>query len=180
MEEKRCWRCKETKHVSEFNRCRSRKDGLQAKCRNCRREYYQQNRERVSAQSEVYRKKNRDRILACNRDYFYKNRERLLAQMRARHATYRLKTLDALEALPSFPTDAQILSALSTVNTSDTSPPCSLADSLLSLAEAGAEEHEAKAEILAEVTPEWLQFQRDYQLKTIEEYNNEYPEYAIT
>lgn len=36
---KRCYRCKEVKPVSEFNKNRSKKDGLQGECRVCKKVY---------------------------------------------------------------------------------------------------------------------------------------------
>lgn len=166
--EKTCSKCGEAKSVDEFYKDSHRKDGLQAYCKSC-----------DIARNKAWREANRERRLEYGREYYAANLDRQRAYRRAYDAKQRLKTLDALESLSPCPTDAEVISALSGVYTNDASPICKLADNLLSLAHCGAEEHEAKAEIMAEADDEWFAEQRAYQHNTIQEYNNEYPEYAL-
>jgi len=44
---KTCTKCLQTKSVSDFNKKRSKKDGLQLNCRECQNEYRLQNREDI-------------------------------------------------------------------------------------------------------------------------------------
>lgn len=75
-ETKRCSKCKELKPRSEFNRNRSKKDGLQDRCRPChraddaassakhpetRRKWYEANREHVLAKTREWQKANPER-----------------------------------------------------------------------------------------------------------------------
>lgn len=45
MDTKHCYSCKKTKPTSEFSKCRSRKDGLQPKCKECNKKDNKQFRE---------------------------------------------------------------------------------------------------------------------------------------
>ena len=47
LTEKRCPKCGEVKPVSEFNKCRTNKDGLQGYCRSCQKAYYRTPRYRA-------------------------------------------------------------------------------------------------------------------------------------
>lgn len=87
---KLCSACGKSKELTEFNRDRSRDDGLYVYCKDCRKEYRQKNRDSISAYWKEYREKNRDDLKEYrqkNRDsrlpywkeYYEKNRDRILA-----------------------------------------------------------------------------------------------------
>lgn len=61
MDTKKCYKCSQTKDVSEFNKNKRRPDGLQTKCRECSKagfkEHYQSN-------DQYYRDKNQQRRIA--------------------------------------------------------------------------------------------------------------------
>lgn len=45
MKTKTCGKCKETKSVEEFSKNRAKKDGLQTQCKQCKKQWYQDNPE---------------------------------------------------------------------------------------------------------------------------------------
>jgi len=100
--EKRCPRCEQTKPFIEFTRCRSRKDGYAAYCRQCRKELYKENQEHILAQKKEYGRKNKkairergrkyyaqrkDEINANRREQYIENKADILAARRNRYAT---------------------------------------------------------------------------------------------
>lgn len=78
---KRCRTCKEEKAPSEFNKDRTKSDGLQNQCRVCQRErqrkYREENREALLEYQHKYREENREEIQEKNRKYREENREAL-------------------------------------------------------------------------------------------------------
>lgn len=56
MQTKYCSKCKTEKSVSEFNKNRSRKDGLQSSCRECKKKYC---KDHYNKNKEYYLEKNR-------------------------------------------------------------------------------------------------------------------------
>lgn len=60
---KQCTVCKQNKDAKEFNKCRSRKDGLQTKCQLCSRalskKHYQQNKAHAAKYNKQRRQRNR-------------------------------------------------------------------------------------------------------------------------
>ncbi len=59
---KKCYKCEQLKEVSEFNKNKTKKDGLSGVCKKChkkyRREHYLKNKEKVIKQVNEYKKKN--------------------------------------------------------------------------------------------------------------------------
>jgi hypothetical protein len=74
---KRCAKCGETKPAAEFDRDRSRTDGLGSRCKACVREYRQANRARIAERDRSYRTANRSRIAEYQREYNRQYRERI-------------------------------------------------------------------------------------------------------
>jgi 5-methylcytosine-specific restriction endonuclease McrA len=83
METKTCTKCNETKPVAEFSKRRTRKDGLQPRCKVCRKAHYEVNKDKVIARSKAYYEANKDKEMASRKAYHEANREKLLARMRA-------------------------------------------------------------------------------------------------
>jgi hypothetical protein len=53
---KYCPKCKQDRPVEEFGICHSKSDGLQSFCKECRKIYYQENRDRIIAKINQYQK----------------------------------------------------------------------------------------------------------------------------
>lgn len=101
---KRCPRCKQIKTLNEFNKNRSKKDGLTSYCRQCmsekHRQYRQQNKDKLSLQKKRYYQKNKEKIILKASRYYQihkdsvslrkkhyqqQNRERISLQKRDRY-----------------------------------------------------------------------------------------------
>lgn len=68
--EKRCWKCKSIKDISEYNK-------NQSKCKSCIKEYYLLNKKRISEYKKKYRKDNLDFIAEKNKEYYLNNKKTL-------------------------------------------------------------------------------------------------------
>lgn len=53
-----CSKCGIEKTIEEFNRNKNRKDGLVCQCRNCQKEYYEINKEKIKESSKRWRENN--------------------------------------------------------------------------------------------------------------------------
>ena len=85
---KQCSKCKEIKDVSEFGNNRTRRDGLQSQCKQCRKAYRKSNREKIRASNKAYRKANREKFRAYQKAYYESNREKILAYHKAYQKAY--------------------------------------------------------------------------------------------
>ena len=77
---KKCTKCGETKDLTEFNKDKSRKNGRTPSCKECRKQYYQANRERFAERKKQYHQENREQILEYQKQYRKANREKLTKQ----------------------------------------------------------------------------------------------------
>ena len=66
-----CYKCHEIKAVSEFGKNKNNKDGVDTRCKDCRKEYYKQNAEHYAE----YYKQNADKIKEQNAEYRKQNAE---------------------------------------------------------------------------------------------------------
>lgn len=80
---KRCTKCGETKSVDGFNRNRAKRDGLDTRCRECKRAYYEDHREEHLSSSRAYYEDHREEILAHKEAYREAHREEMRAYNRA-------------------------------------------------------------------------------------------------
>lgn len=83
---KRCYRCRETKDISEFSRNRSKKDGAHDECKLCtsisnKKFLIKHHEKRKAAQKEAYRK-NLFVSRQKSKENYYNNREKVLARQR--------------------------------------------------------------------------------------------------
>ena len=82
MSGKRCSKCGEMKGVEAFSRNKSKKDGLQSRCKTCVRRHYEENREARREYLRRYREGNREAILERQRRHYEENREAVLESQR--------------------------------------------------------------------------------------------------
>jgi hypothetical protein len=73
---KLCKGCGEIKSLDNFNIASNRPDGRQDRCRDCQREYYLQNKERLRAKGRQWYQRNLVRKKAQNAQWSRKNKER--------------------------------------------------------------------------------------------------------
>ena len=86
---KLCYKCKKQKLFVEFNKCKSRKDGLQSACRDCQRarNYSTKELQAISKRKKEYYLKNKNSILKRNRKWRKSN----LEYYKSYHKQYALK-----------------------------------------------------------------------------------------
>ena len=75
MSTKTCSKCGVEKDVGEFNKNKSRKDGLQHQCKSCVNEHYKANRDERLAKVKEHYEANREEKLAYAKKYYEANRE---------------------------------------------------------------------------------------------------------
>jgi 5-methylcytosine-specific restriction endonuclease McrA len=81
MSSKRCPRCDSTKSFNEFNKNKSRKDGLSIWCKNCNGARYRDKREEITAKNRAAHHANKEKNNAYSRAYAAAHREE--AKLRA-------------------------------------------------------------------------------------------------
>lgn len=97
MDYKYCSACDTNKPVSEFNKNKTKKDGLQSRCRECnkkilkqwyeanrehKQEYYIENKERIKETQKRYVLNNREKFDEYQRRYRRQNRDKMKARQR--------------------------------------------------------------------------------------------------
>lgn len=112
---KRCPQCGETKSADGFYRDRSKRDGLDTQCKECRRAYYEDHREEKLASNRAYREAHGEELRARDRD-----RNSLLGnpkidrwqEITTKHATRRGRWSEAEDAYLATSTDRIVDDAL--------------------------------------------------------------------
>lgn len=82
MPGKRCPGCGEVKGAESFSRCKSNKDGLQSRCKACKRRHREENRNAIAEYHRRYYEENREEIAEHRRHYHKGNREVILERQR--------------------------------------------------------------------------------------------------
>lgn len=80
MEMKKCSKCGEEKELTAeyWHRQKRSKDGFKARCKECIKEDYQENREHILQQKKDYYQENKIGILEKDKAYYQNNREKIL------------------------------------------------------------------------------------------------------
>ncbi len=87
-----CSKCKRTLPLDSFAKNSQQKSGLHPSCRECKRSYYQANKEHLNAKAREWHKKNPERSRELVRRWVDKNRE----AYNAYHVRYRNENREAL------------------------------------------------------------------------------------
>lgn len=82
--EKQCCKCKEVKPLKAYNKDRTTKDGLQARCRQCQKAWYYANREKTRQARERWRSANPEKAREYSRRWYKKNKKKVLEAQRQR------------------------------------------------------------------------------------------------
>ncbi len=75
MKTKVCPKCKEEKPIDAFNKCRSKKDGLNSHCTACKKAHDATTKDQRAAQKKIYNEKNKKQIAAHKKAYYEANIE---------------------------------------------------------------------------------------------------------
>lgn len=71
---KKCYKCQHTKPISEFNKCKSHKDGLGSYCKHCIRLLHIKNKDRITKYRKQYYTKNKKTINQRTRRHHFMSR----------------------------------------------------------------------------------------------------------
>ena len=74
---KTCTKCNIEKETTEFTIERRSKDGLRSSCKECEKQYYLENKEKISKKAKKYRLNNKEKIKQAGRQYQIKNKEKI-------------------------------------------------------------------------------------------------------
>ena len=72
--EKKCTKCGEVKSLDEFNRAKKGKHGRSARCRDCNKLYYENNKKEILKKNKDYREDNKEDLKKYFKDFYLKNR----------------------------------------------------------------------------------------------------------
>jgi hypothetical protein len=75
---KRCSRCGVEKDEREFSKNKSTKDGMAYYCKNCMKQYYQNDKECIKERTKEWAKNNKEKIRIRRREYREKNHEYII------------------------------------------------------------------------------------------------------
>ena len=76
MESKKCTKCGEVKQIECFNKNKGNKDGYDNRCRACKKQHYEENKERILKRNKQWREENRERANEYSKKYYEENKER--------------------------------------------------------------------------------------------------------
>ena len=74
---KTCSKCKTPKSTEEFNADNNRKDGLQSICKECRKLYYQNNKELYNTRRKKHYNKNKEHYKKLAKMYYASKKEEI-------------------------------------------------------------------------------------------------------
>ena len=72
-----CTKCKCEKDFIEFNKSKKEKHGLQSICKECNKEYRQNNKDITSIYNKAYRKNNKELIKNGKAVYYKNNKDKI-------------------------------------------------------------------------------------------------------
>ena len=75
---KKCSKCGIVSLKSNFHKNNTRNDGLYNQCKVCRKDYYNENRDRLLNKRKFYTKENRDQIKEYQKKYYLDNRDQII------------------------------------------------------------------------------------------------------
>ncbi len=75
-----CSKCKIEQDILCFGKLNSSSDGYRYDCKKCRKEYNQENKDKIKANNHKYYFENKDKILNCNKIYRLTNKDKILEQ----------------------------------------------------------------------------------------------------
>ena len=78
--EKTCCKCKTLLDISNFGKLKSSPDGLRYDCKNCRKDYRKQNRDKINKKLKKYYQDNKEKLLKQNKEYRINNIEQINKQ----------------------------------------------------------------------------------------------------
>lgn len=75
-----CTKCKISKKTSLFNKSSRNLSGLYSSCKECQKQFREENKEKINQQRSIYRKENKDKIRESAKKHYINNREKRIKQ----------------------------------------------------------------------------------------------------
>lgn len=79
---KKCSKCKVEKELKDFNICKSNNDGYYSICKQCRKDFYEKNKNNITQKNRECHKKNRKERLIKQKKYYNENKESILKKQK--------------------------------------------------------------------------------------------------
>ena len=79
---KKCISCNVIKNITDFHKYKRSSDGVRARCKNCRKEYYILNADKERARVKKYYSENSDKVKKYQKEYGRNNRDLINARER--------------------------------------------------------------------------------------------------
>ena len=96
---KTCTKCGVVKPLDDFHRDKRSPDGRRSDCkecvRECKRSYYEENRDKMRERNRRYHEENRDKVRERKHRYYEENRDKVLEYKRRYHEDNRDKRLES-------------------------------------------------------------------------------------
>lgn len=93
-DKKRCCTCRIKKDYSEFGKNKKAKDGYRHKCKECRKQFYNKNKEKIAKEGKIYRDNNKEVIKKRKKKYRDNNKTKIAKH----HKQYREANKEKLKA----------------------------------------------------------------------------------
>lgn len=93
MMKKRCHKCKAIKPLSDFHKLTKSKDGHQSKCKDCKKQYHLQNKDRKSEKDKERYQENKEEVKKRTNQYYHEN----IDIIRQRRKKYYYKNADDIK-----------------------------------------------------------------------------------
>jgi hypothetical protein len=84
-----CNKCGEEKLLEEFNKHKNKKYGRQDRCKACRRQDQQENKEKIAEYSKQYYETNKEKLAEYRKQYYQANKEKIAERSKIQKRQYR-------------------------------------------------------------------------------------------
>ena len=84
---KTCSKCKEYKPLDQFSANNKKKDGKQSNCKECVKEHYKANKDKIKECVKEYKKANKDKIKEYHKEYKKANKDKIKEYQKHRRKT---------------------------------------------------------------------------------------------
>ena len=78
MEEYKCSKCKIVKPISEFGKASDRTSGHKSQCKDCCKQWKQENKEKIAKTNAIWVENNKDSIKEKSKVYYQENKDTIL------------------------------------------------------------------------------------------------------
>ena len=88
-----CNICKKELPLEEFVKDKNKKDGLHSRCKECTRKYYQDNKEKIKADSRKWKGNNKEKQKEISLKYCLKNKKSIAKKQKAANQKHKAEIM---------------------------------------------------------------------------------------